>query len=77
MIEPNALWLADELESQTYDFKWHSTAADELRRLHKSNEKLLRMLHLAGAFISQNRPEDDDWNLHKNIAKTLKEEGWK
>jgi hypothetical protein len=37
--QPKALWLADELEKYTYDFEWHSTAADELRRLHQSERE--------------------------------------
>jgi hypothetical protein len=36
--QPKALWLADELEKYTYDFEWHSTAADELRRLHEESQ---------------------------------------
>lgn len=73
--KPEALRLADLLEIG-HDLRDEEAAAVELRRLHKSNERLLRMLHLAGAFIYQNKPYDDDWDLHKTIAKTLKEEGW-
>ena len=42
--QPKALWLADELEKYTYDFEWHSTAADELRRLHEVNAELVEAL---------------------------------
>jgi hypothetical protein len=42
--QPKALWLADELEKYTYDFEWHSTAADELRRLHEVNVQLVEAL---------------------------------
>ncbi len=42
--QPKALWLADELEKYTYDFEWHSTAADELRRLHEVNVELVEAL---------------------------------
>ncbi len=44
--QPKALWLADELEKYTYDFEWHSTAADELRRLHEVNAELVEALRL-------------------------------
>jgi hypothetical protein len=42
--QPEALRLADELEKYTYDFEWHSTAADELRRLHEVNAELVEAL---------------------------------
>ncbi len=44
--QPEALRLADELEKYTYDFEWHSTAADELRRLHEVNAELVEALRL-------------------------------
>ena len=44
--QPKALWLADELEKYTYDFEWHSTTADELRRLHEVNAELVEALRV-------------------------------
>jgi mRNA-degrading endonuclease RelE of RelBE toxin-antitoxin system len=51
--QPKALWLADELEKYTYDFEWHSTAADELRRLHEMNAELVEALKAA---LSDDQP---------------------
>jgi hypothetical protein len=51
--QPKALWLADELEKYTYDFEWHSTAADELRRLHEVNAELVEAVRAA---LSDDQP---------------------
>lgn len=51
--QPKALWLADELEKYTYDFEWHSTTADELRRLHEVNAELVEAVKAA---LSDDQP---------------------
>jgi hypothetical protein len=72
--QPEALRLADLLEIG-HDLRDEEAAASELRRLHKSNVKLLRAVELAAAFIYMNRTEDNDWHLHESLFKLFKAEG--
>jgi hypothetical protein len=64
--QPEALRLADELEKYTYDFEWHSTAADELRRLHEVNAELVEIfkrIRFEQGFACECGIEDATWEL--------------
>jgi hypothetical protein len=71
--QPKALWLADELEKYTYDFEWHSTAADELRRLHEVNAEfveIFKRIRFEQGFACECGIEDATWGLIESaIAK--------
>ena len=76
--QPKALWLADELEKYTYDFEWHSTAADELRRLHEVNAELVEIfkrIRFEQGFACECGIEDSTWeSIESAIAKATGEQ---
>ena len=68
--QPEALRLADELESEWFADYDIQNAAAELRRLHEVNQELLEALN---QIISLDRTEENEWDAVERVIPTMVE----